>query len=53
MEWLEIAKIANTHGLKGELKLIESKDFTEERFKVGKEVFLGYEGRYKQVKISG
>ncbi|WP_149427599.1 ribosome maturation factor RimM [Exiguobacterium acetylicum] len=53
MEWLEVAKIANTHGLKGELKLLASTDFPEERFKVGKEVFLGSEGTYTPVTISG
>jgi len=53
MEWLEIAKIANTHGLKGELKLLASTDFPEERFKVGKEVFLGSDGTYTPVTISG
>lgn len=46
MEWLEIAKIANTHGLKGELKLLASTDFPEERFKVGNEVYLESNGTY-------
>jgi len=53
MEWLEVAKIANTHGLKGELKLLASTDFPEERFKVGNEVFIGTETEKLPVTISG
>ncbi|VWX37389.1 MULTISPECIES: ribosome maturation factor RimM [Exiguobacterium] len=52
MQWLEVAKIANTHGLKGELKLLASTDFPEERFKVGNDVFLETEGTYVPLTVS-
>ncbi|WP_214768599.1 MULTISPECIES: ribosome maturation factor RimM [unclassified Exiguobacterium] len=52
MQWLEVAKIANTHGLKGELKLLASTDFPEERFKVGNDVFLEMEGTYVPLTVS-
>ncbi len=39
MEWLYVGKIANTHGLKGELKLLAATDFPAERFKKGETLF--------------
>lgn len=43
---LTIGKIVNTHGIKGELKILSNSDFIEERFAVGSEVFL-YFGKDK------
>lgn len=34
-EWFTVGTIANTHGLKGELKIVSQTDFPEERFKPG------------------
>lgn len=39
---IEIGKIINTHGIKGELKIISSTDFEEERFAVGKRVNIQF-----------
>lgn len=33
--WFTVGKIVNTHGIKGEVKLLSSTDFPEERFKSG------------------
>lgn len=38
-EYLDIGKIVNTHGLKGEVKVVRITDF-DERFKPGNQVFL-------------
>lgn len=35
-----VGKIANTHGLRGELKILPQTDFTEERFASGSELYL-------------
>lgn len=39
---IEIGKIINTHGIKGELKIISSTDFEEERFAVGNRVNIQF-----------
>lgn len=39
---IEIGKIINTHGIKGELKIISSTDFEEERFAVGNSVNIQF-----------
>ncbi len=40
MKKLKIGKIANTHGIKGELKVISDSDFVEDRFAVGNTIIL-------------
>ena len=35
MNYYEVGKIVNTHGIKGELKIISKTDFPEDRFKPG------------------
>lgn len=35
MDKIKIGKIVGTHGLKGEVKIRSSSDFSEERFKKG------------------
>lgn len=44
MELLKIGAIANTHGLKGTLKVKSFTDFKEERFKKGNQLFIRYKG---------
>lgn len=39
-EWLSVGKVVNTHGIRGELKVISQTDFMEERFAVGNELIL-------------
>lgn len=39
---LSIGKIVNTHGIRGELKILPNTDFIEERFAVGSEVHVSY-----------
>lgn len=41
MEFVKIAKIINTFGIKGELKLDVYTDFIDERFKKGTTVYVG------------
>ena len=38
--WFNVGKIVNTHGLLGEVRVISSTDFPEERYKIGNKLYL-------------
>ncbi|MGL4523313.1 MAG: ribosome maturation factor RimM [Bacilli bacterium] len=40
MKWYNIGKIVNTHGIRGEIKVMSRTDFPEERFVKGNEVAI-------------
>jgi len=44
MNWYNVGKIVNTHGIKGEVRVISSTDFPEERYAVGNKLSLFKEG---------
>lgn len=39
-KWFNVGKVANTHGIRGELKIIPQTDFPEERFSKGSRLTL-------------
>ncbi|AKO93862.1 ribosome maturation factor RimM [Priestia filamentosa] len=39
-KWLNVGKIVNTHGVRGEVRVISRTDFPEERYKVGNELYI-------------
>jgi len=39
-KWFNVGKIVNTHGIRGEVRVISKTDFPEERYKVGNVLFL-------------
>src|SRR5690554_4643656 len=39
-KWFNVGKIVNTHGIRGEVRVISRTDFPEERYKVGNHLFL-------------
>ena len=39
-KWFNVGKIVNTHGIKGEVRVISRTDFAEERYKKGNALFL-------------
>jgi len=45
LEYLNVGKIVNTQGLKGEVRVISQTDFPEERFKIGNQLFLFKDNR--------
>ena len=51
MEFNEIGKIAQTHGLKGEVKIKTDSDFISERYKVGATVYYKEKENYKPLVI--
>ena len=54
MNYYEVGKIVNTHGIKGELKIISKTDFPEDRFKPGNILYIRDNGKinsYKQFEM--
>ncbi|WP_100330889.1 ribosome maturation factor RimM [Bacillus xiapuensis] len=43
-KWFNVGKIVNTHGIKGEVRVISRTDFPEERYKVGSILYLFVSG---------
>ncbi|MCM3569086.1 ribosome maturation factor RimM [Neobacillus mesonae] len=39
-KWFNVGKIVNTHGIKGEVRVISKTDFPEERYKPGNQLYL-------------
>ena len=39
-KWFNVGKIVNTHGIKGEVRVISKTDFPNERYKKGNSLFL-------------
>lgn len=50
MEYLEIGKIVNTFGIKGELKVVSESEFIDDRFATGNILYLGDEKTAVKVK---
>lgn len=39
-KWFNVGKIVNTHGIKGEVRVVSKTDFGEQRYKPGNKLFL-------------
>lgn len=39
-KWFNVGKIVNTHGIKGEVRIISKTDFADQRYKKGNSLFL-------------
>lgn len=50
--WFIVGKIVNTHGIKGEVRVISSTDFAEERYAVGTELMIKHEGELKETEVT-
>ncbi|MGD6793702.1 ribosome maturation factor RimM [Metabacillus indicus] len=44
-KWFNVGKIVNTHGVKGEVRVLSTTDFPEERYKAGNVLYLFKEGQ--------
>ena len=44
-KWFNVGKIVNTHGIRGEVRVISKTDFAEERYKVGNTLYLFRENK--------
>ncbi|MBY4603883.1 MULTISPECIES: ribosome maturation factor RimM [Bacillus] len=50
--WFNVGKIVNTHGIKGEVRVISKTDFAEERYKPGNTLYLFIDGRNEPVEVT-
>ncbi len=49
--WLIVGKIVNTHGIRGEVRVISSTDFAEERYAAGTELMIKHEGNAEEIPV--
>lgn len=52
MEYIKIGAVANTHGLKGTVKVKSFTDFKEERYKKGNTLYIFFKNEYIPVTVS-
>ncbi|MCY9375741.1 MULTISPECIES: ribosome maturation factor RimM [Bacillus] len=50
--WFHVGKIVNTHGIKGEVRVISKTDFAEERYKPGNTLYLFMDGSNEPVEVT-
>ncbi len=50
-KWFNVGKIVNTHGIKGEVRVISRTDFAEERYKAGNILYLFQDGKDRPVEL--
>lgn len=51
-KWFNVGKIVNTHGIRGEVRVISKTDFPEERYKVGNVLFLFMPGSKQPIELT-
>lgn len=49
--WFKVGKIVNTHGVKGEIRVISSTDFAEERYAVGTNLMIRHEDQKAEIAV--
>lgn len=50
-KWFRVGKIVNTQGIRGELRVISTTDFPEERFCAGAELYIGCPKQNEKIKV--
>ncbi|MFC0558629.1 ribosome maturation factor RimM [Halalkalibacter alkalisediminis] len=50
-DWFKVGKIVNTHGVRGEIRVISSTDFAEERYAIGTELMIKHEGSKEEILV--
>ncbi len=50
-KWFNVGKIVNTHGIKGEVRVISKTDFADERYKKGNTLFLFKQGVHEPIEL--
>ncbi len=51
-KWFNVGKIVNTHGIKGEVRVISKTDFPDERYAPGKQLFLFMPGATNPIELT-
>lgn len=50
-KWFNVGKIVNTHGIKGEVRVISKTDFAEKRYQPGNHLFLFMDGSQEHLEL--
>ncbi|MGD7008435.1 ribosome maturation factor RimM [Metabacillus sp. 84] len=50
-KWFNVGKIVNTHGIRGEVRVVSVTDFADERYKPGKKIFIFGEKNPKPLEV--
>lgn len=50
-KWFNVGKIVNTHGIRGEVRVISKTDFAEERYAPGNTLYIFKEGANEPIKV--
>lgn len=50
-KWLNVGKVVNTHGIRGEVRVISRTDFPDERYKKGNALYLFKKGEKNPVEL--
>src|SRR3954447_18793706 len=51
-KWFNVGKIVNTHGIRGEVRVISKTDFPEQRYKVGNTLYLFMPGSNNPIELT-
>jgi 16S rRNA processing protein RimM len=51
-KWFNVGKIVNTHGIRGEVRVISKTDFPEQRYKAGNVLYLFMPGSNKPIELT-
>ncbi|WP_026692517.1 ribosome maturation factor RimM [Peribacillus kribbensis] len=51
-KWFNVGKIVNTHGIRGEVRVISKTDFSEERYKKGNKLYFFAEKSTEPVELA-
>jgi 16S rRNA processing protein RimM len=50
-KWFNVGKIVNTHGIKGEVRVISRTDFADERYKIGNTLYIFMENASEPIEV--
>ncbi|MBM7701842.1 ribosome maturation factor RimM [Metabacillus iocasae] len=50
-KWFNVGKIVNTHGVKGEVRVVSRTDFIDERYKVGNTLYIFKENSDEGIEV--
>ncbi|MGM7720350.1 ribosome maturation factor RimM [uncultured Metabacillus sp.] len=50
-KWFNVGKIVNTHGIRGEVRVISKTDFAEERYEPGNKLYIFKEGSNDPIEV--
>ncbi|MFZ3587945.1 ribosome maturation factor RimM [Bacillus sp. DJP31] len=50
-KWFNVGKIVNTHGIKGEIRVISSTDFPNERYAIGNPLYIFFKDQTEPIEL--